>query len=153
VKAKAQSDIAAMQAKADQEAASAKAANEASAAKIATASPAGNAASQYDGPWVMSQQCSANQYSPGFSRTADFIARGGEFAIERGAPGQPGYSIARGRPSADGTLAMTGNGIGNQGRGTGQPFNIRLDGRWNGDRYVLRGTWGVRLCDVTVARR
>jgi len=153
VKAKAQSDVAAMQAKAEQDAASAKAANEASAAKAAAVSPAASAASRNDGQWVMSQQCSANQFSPGFSRDASFMARDGEFTIERGTPGQPGYNITRGRPSVDGTLVLAGNGIGNQGRGAGQPFEIKLDGRWTGDRYVLRGTWGGRLCDVTVVRR
>jgi hypothetical protein len=132
------------------EAASLKAANEAKAAAVPVAA---SAASRNDGAWVMSQQCSANQFSPGFTRNADFVARDGEFTIERGAPGQPGYNITRGRPSADGTLVLTGNGLGNQGRGTGQPFDIRLDGRWTGDRYVLRGTWGGRLCDVTVVRR
>jgi hypothetical protein len=153
VKAKALVDIAAMQAKADQEAAALKAANEASAAKAATVSTSGNAPSRYDGQWVMSQQCSANQFSPGFSRDADFVVRDGEFTIERGARGQPGYNITRGRPSADGTLVLAGNGLGNQGRGVGQPFEIRLDGRWTGDRYVLRGTWGGRLCDVAVVRK
>ncbi|HEY8266620.1 MAG TPA: hypothetical protein VIG03_08605, partial [Steroidobacteraceae bacterium] len=134
-----------------QEAAMAKAAQDSAAAKTAAAPVA--EASRNDGVWVMTQQCSANQHAPPFTRSADFFVRGGEFMIERGTPGQPGYNIARGRPSADGTLVMTGNGIGNQGRGTGHPFDIRLDGRWTGDRYVLRGTWGGRLCDVAVARR
>ena len=164
-KAKAEADIAAMQAKAAQDAkaaqeaaAAAKAAQDALAAKAAqdaaakaAAAPAAEA-SRNDGSWVMTQQCSANQFSPGFTRSADFVVRGGEFTIERGAPGQPGYNITRGRPSADGTLVLAGNGIGSQGRGTGQPFEIRLDGRWTGDRYVLRGTWGGRLCDGSRSR-
>ena len=156
-KSKSEADIAAMQAKAAQdaklaqEAAMAKAAQDSAAAKTAAAPVA--EASRNDGVWVMTQQCSANQHAPPFTRSADFFVRGGEFTIERGTPGQPGYNITRGRPSADGTLVLTGNGIGSQGRGTGQPFDIRLDGRWTGDRYVLRGTWGGRLCDVAVARR
>jgi len=164
-KAKAETDIAAMQAKAAQEAkeaqeaSAAKAAQDALAAKAASdavAKPAiaANAdASRHDGFWVMTQQCTANQFSPGFTRSADFLVRGGEFTIERGSPGQPGYNVTRGRPASDGSLVLTSNGIGNQSRGTGQPFEIRLVGRWTGDRYVLRGGWGGRTCDVEVARK
>ena len=173
-KAKAESDIAAMQAKAAQdakaaqEAATAKAAQDAADAKAAqealatkaaqeavakaAAAPAADAARR-DGMWVMTQQCSANQFSPGFTRSADFQVRGGEFTIERGARGQPGYNIVRGRPASDGKLVLNGEGIGSQGRGLGQPFPILLEGRWTGDRYVLRGTWGGRVCDAQVASK
>ena len=48
---------------------------------------------------------------------------------------------------------LAGEGIGSQGRGTGQPFTIHLEGRWTGERYALRGTWGGRLCDVEIARK
>lgn len=71
--------------------------------------------------------------------------------IERGASGQPGYNIARGRPAADGTLVMTGNGLGGQAGGRGQPYDIRFPGRWTGDRFVLRGTWGERNCEAEIA--
>ena len=164
-KAKAEADVAAMQAKAAQdvkaaqEAAAAKAAQEASGARAGqdasakVAEVAATEASRHDGSWFIKQQCSANRHSPEFARTADFIVRGGEFTIERGVQGQPGYNVMRGRPAADGTLLLTGNGIGNQGRGTGQPFEIRLDGRLTVDRYVLSGAWGDRTCQAEVARR
>ncbi len=168
-KAKAEADVAAMQAKAAQEAAVAKAAQDASVAKAAqdalaakaaqdaavakVAEAAATDASRHDGPWFIKQQCSANRHSPGFTRTADFVVRGGEFTIERGVQGQPGYNVMRGRPATDGTLLLTGNGIGNQGRGTGQPFEIRLDGRLTVDRYVLSGGWGDRTCQAEVIRR
>ena len=106
-----------------------------------------------DGLWVIKQQCSANRHAGAFTRTADFVVRGGEFTIERGASGQPGYNVMRGRPAANGTLLLTGNGIGNQGRGTGQPFEIRLDGRLTVDRYVMSGEWGERTCQAEVTRR
>jgi hypothetical protein len=165
-KAKAEADIASMQAKAAQdakaaqEAAAAKAAQDtlmkksaqdAAAAKLAAA--AATAVSPSDGPWFIKQQCSANRFSGEFTRTDDFVVRDGEFTIERGIKGQPGYSIMRGRPAPDGRLLLTGNGIGSQGRGTGQPFEIRLDGRFTVDRYVLSGSWGGRNCQAEVARR
>ena len=164
-KAKVEADVVAIQAnaaqdaKAAQEAAVAKAAQGASAAKAAqeaaskVAEAAATEASRHDGPWLIKQQCSANRYSAGFTRTADFVVRGGEFTIERGAQGQPGYNVMRGRPAADGTLLLTGNGIGSQGRGTGLPFEIHLDGRLTVDRYVLSGQWGERTCQAEVVRR
>jgi hypothetical protein len=172
LKAKAQADAAAMQAKATQDAntaqeaaaaraardaATAKAAQDAAAAKAAQDAVAAKAAanaesSRYDGKWVMTQECGANKFSAGFTSRADFVVRGGEFVIERGASGQAGYNIARGRPAADGTLVMTGNGLGSQGGGRGQPFDILFAGRWTGDRFVLRGTWGGRDCKAEIAR-
>ena len=176
VKAKAQADVVAMQTKAAQEAkaaqdaaagkaaqeaaavkaaqdaAAAKAAQDASVAKSA-ASPASVESSRYDGEWVMALQCSANKFSSGFTRSADFVVRGGEFKVERGARGQPGYNIVQGSPAPDGTLVLTGTGIGNQSSGRGQPFEVRLSGRWTGDRFVLKGGWGGRICDVDIARR
>ena len=101
----------------------------------------------------MKQECTANKFSGPFERSADFVARGGEFVIERGASGEPGYNISRGRPAADGTLVLTGNGIGGQARGRGQPYEIRFTGRWTGDRFVLRGTWAGRNCKVEIARK
>ena len=176
VKAKAQADVAAMQSKAEQdakaaqEAAAAKAAQEAAAAKVAqeasaakaaqdaaaskaTTSAAAGDASRYDGARLMALQCSANKFSSGFTRSADFVARGGEFMVERGAKGQPGYNIVQGRPAPDGTLVLTGAGIGNQAAGRGQHFEVRLAGRWTGDRFVLKGGWGGRVCDAEVVRR
>ncbi len=172
LRAKAQADVAAMQAKATQDAnaaqeavaaraaqdaATAKAAQDAAVAKAAqdaaVAKAAANAeSSRHDGKWVMTQECGANKFSGGWTLGADFVVRGGEFAIERGASGKPGYNIVRGRPAADGTLVLTGNGLGSQGGGWGLPFDIRFAGRWTGDRFALRGTWGGRDCKAEIAR-
>lgn len=172
LKAEAQAHVAAMQAKATQDAnaaqeavaaraaqdaAAAKAAQDAATAKAAQDAVAVTAAakaesSRYDGKWVMTQECGANKFSGGWTLRADFVVRGGEFVIERGVSGQPGYNIARGWPAADGTLIMTGNGLGSQGGGRGQPFHIRFAGRWTGDRFVLRGTWAGRDCKAEIAR-
>jgi class 3 adenylate cyclase len=180
-KAKAQADIAAMQAKATQDAnaaqesVAAKAAQDAAAAKVAQDAAMAKAAldaamakagqdavaakaatsaesSRYDGKWVMTQECGTNKFSGPWTRSAGFVVRGGEFVIERGASGEAGYNVARGRPAVDGTLVMTGNGLGSQGAGTGQPFDIRFAGRWTGDRFVLRGTWGGRDCRAEIVR-
>lgn len=78
--------------------------------------------------------------------------RGSEFKVERGVPGEPGYALASGRPAADGTLVMTGNGISPLSFARGRRFDIRFEGRWTGDRFVLRGPFGERTCDVEIAR-
>lgn len=175
MKAKAQADVAAMQSKAAQEASAAKAAQEASAAKAAqeasaakaaqeasaakaaaasAAAPAASAdASRHDGVWVMTQKCSAVRTAAPFTRSDDLVVRGGEFVIERGVAGQPGYNITRGRPATDGTLVMTGTGISPLSFAYGRPYDTHFDGRWTGDRFVLRGRYGERNCQVEVARK
>jgi hypothetical protein len=147
----------AVAARAAQDAATAKAAQDAAVAKASQDAAVAKAAantepSRHDGKWVMTQECGANKFSGGWTRSADFVVRGSEFVIERGALGKPGYNIVRGRPAADGALVLTGNGIGSQGGGTGQAFDIRLAGRWTGDRFALRGTWGGRDCKAEIAR-
>lgn len=162
VRAKAQADVAAMQskaaleAKAAQDAATAKAAQESAAAKavaVAAAPAAGDNANRYDGMWSIKFDCGAYRNLPPNTRRADFLARGGEFVLERGNPGEPGYNITRGRPASDGTLVLTGTAIGNQAFNYGKPFDNHFAGRWTNDRFVLNGSWGGRKCDVEVARK
>ncbi|CAG0950181.1 adenylate cyclase [Burkholderiales bacterium] len=174
LKAKAQADVAAMQSKAAQEAraaqeaAAAQAAQEATAAKAAQDAAAAKAAqeasaakpaaasidaSRYEGSWVMTLQCAAFRTVGPSTRSADFVVRGGEFVVERGTAGQPGYNIVRGRPAPDGALVMTGSAIGNQAFNYGKHFAIALAGRWTTDRFVLRGSWGGRNCEAEVARK
>lgn len=90
---------------------------------------------------------------PPFTRSASIVVHGGEFAIERGIPGEPGFNTARGRVVADGTLVMIGNGISPGQTSYGRRFDIRYEGRWTGDRFVLRGMFGARTCAVEIARQ
>ncbi|NDP44014.1 MAG: hypothetical protein GZ089_15070, partial [Aromatoleum sp.] len=126
----------------------------ASAAKTAAAAaPQPSAdATRYDGAWVATYKCSAVNRAPPFTRSGGIVVRGGEFTVERGVPGQPGYDIASGRPAADGTLVMTGNGISPLPFAYGRRYDIRFDGRWTGDRFVLQGAFGARTCEVEIAR-
>lgn len=141
VKAKAQLDAAAVQSEA------------ASAAKAATAaaSQASAGASRYDGAWIAIYKCAAAGAGfPPFTRHHTFVVREGEFKVEYGVRGEPGYNIATGRPAADGTLVLTGGGIRNlpaKGR-----FEMLYAGRWSGDRFMLQGTWASRACEVEIAR-
>ena len=149
LKQKAESDAAALRAKAEAEtaAATAKAKADADAAIVLKAS---SAAPSYDGAWVSNYKCSGVGPQPPFTRTDAIVVTGSEFIVERGVAGNPGYNIATGRPAKDGTLVLTGNGI--TANAQGRKFDIRFDGRWTGDRFVLRGPFGGRTCDVEIAR-
>jgi hypothetical protein len=152
LKVKAEADAAAAKAKAQVEiaAAQSQAARDAGATKVA-APPASADASRYDGAWVATQKCSAVGRNLPFTRTANIIVQGGEFAYERGVPGEPGFNAARGRVAADGTLVMIGNGISPGQTSYGRRFDIRYEGRWTGDRFVLHGAFGARSCEVEIA--
>jgi len=149
LKQKTESDAAALRAKAEAEtaAATAKAKADADAAIVLKAS---SAAPSYDGAWVSNYKCSGVGPQPSFTRTDAIVVTGSEFVVERGVAGNPGYNIATGRPAKDGTLVLTGNGI--TANAQGRKFDIRFDGRWTGDRFVLRGPFGGRTCDVEIAR-
>lgn len=150
LKEKAESETAALKAKAELEAAAAQA-EAASAAKVAAAAAARASAeaSGEDGSWIATYKCSAVGRNPAFTRSSGIHVRGGEFRVERGFPGQPGHNVASGRPAADGTLVMTGNGLAGD---TGRPFEIRFDGRRTGDRFLLQGAFGGRTCEVELVR-
>ena len=151
LKGQAESEAVAMKARAQADAAAVQAASAAKTVAAATL-PASADASRYDGAWVATQKCSAVGREPPFTRTANIIAQGGEFAFERGVPGQPGFHTQRGRVAPDGTLVMIGNGIAGSSSYYGQRFEIRYGGRWTGDRFVLHGMFGGRTCDVEIAR-
>ena len=161
---KAASEAAALRGKAETDAATAKAKAQAeiaatqsqpsSAAKTVAAAPvqASTDASRYDGAWVATYNCSAVGPAAPFTRSGEIVVRAGEFKIERGVPGEPGYNVASGRPAPDGTLVMTGSGVSPLQFAYGKRFDIRFEGRWTGDRFVLRGPFGERSCEVDIAR-
>ena len=150
LKEKAESEAAALKVKAQLDAAAAQA-EAASAAKMAAAAAAQARAEAAgdDGAWVATYKCSAVGRQAPFTVSGGIFVRGSEFRVERGVPGERGYNVASGRPAADGTLVMTGNGLSGV---NGQPFDIRFDGRRIGDRYMLQGAFGGRTCDVEFAR-
>lgn len=149
---KAESEAAALKAKVQLDAAAAQA-EAASAAKVAAAaaSRATADAARDDGSWIATYKCSAVGGHPPFLASGGILVRASEFRVERGFPGEPGYNVASGRPAADGTLVMTGNGITGL-QPIGQPFEIRFDGRRTGDRFMLRGAFGGRTCEVEITR-
>jgi Skp family chaperone for outer membrane proteins len=176
-KAKAQADAAAMRSQAALEASQAKAraatapavaspppASPATVAKAPEVSPSppppvvppassSVAPTSYDGVWTVTQQCAAIPSSPAFNRQATFVVMNGEFVLERGKPGEPGWGVLRGRPEADGTIVLTGTGISPVPATLGQAFSSRFEGAWSGDRFRLKGKFGSRPCLIELFRR
>jgi hypothetical protein len=77
----------------------------------------------------------------------------GEFLVEGGKPGQPGHNLVRGRPGDDGNLVLSGTGINSARRFRGKPYPVFFEGRFDGDRFVMKGRLGERDCTLVLARR
>jgi class 3 adenylate cyclase len=121
-------------------------------AALAAAVVATNAPSPYDGDWVAVRTCEAYMERPAIDdRLAVTVSRG-EFILERGESGEPGYLRIQGRPDADGTLVMSGNGIAGISAIRGRKYPAFFEGHLEGGRFVMQGTLGRRSCALVVAR-
>ena len=110
------------------------------------------AGSRYDGAWTVTRSCDAFEEFPPQVTSWKLTVSDGEFVITRGTPGQPGYNLAKGRPGEDGSLVLSGNGIGSSKRYVGAPHPVFFQGRLEGDRFVLKGALGERSCTLVLAR-
>jgi tRNA A-37 threonylcarbamoyl transferase component Bud32 len=110
------------------------------------------AGSRYDGAWTVTRSCDAFEEFPPQVTNWKLTVSNGEFVITRGSPGQPGYNQAKGRPGEDGSLVLSGNGIGSSVRYVGKPHPVFFQGRLDGERFVLKGALGDRTCTIVLAR-
>ena len=110
------------------------------------------AAARYDGAWTATRSCDAYEELPSRVTSWKMNVAGGEFVVERGTPGQPGYNQARGKPGDDGSLVLSGNGVSDTRRTLGNTFTVFLQGRFDGERFVLKGTLGQRSCTLVLTR-
>jgi len=111
------------------------------------------AASRYDGAWTATRSCDAYEELPVQVATSNLSVKDGEFVVVAGTPGQPGYSLARGRPNDDGLLTISGDGIAISKRFLGMSHPVYFRGRSEGERFILKGTLGDRNCTLVLARR
>jgi predicted Ser/Thr protein kinase len=110
-------------------------------------------ASRYDGFWTVTRSCEAyKELAPQVSSWRMSV-QDGMFVIGSGVAGQPGYNQARGKPSEDGGLVLTGNGIAVTRRNAGKGIPVFFQGRLEGERFVLKGSIGDRPCTLVLARR
>jgi len=110
------------------------------------------AASRYDGAWTATRSCDAFEEFPAQMQNWAFTVKGGEFVVERGTAGQPGHNLGRGRPGDDGGLVLSGTGINSAQRLRGKPYPVFFEGRFDGDRFVMKGRLGERACTLVLAR-
>ena len=110
------------------------------------------AASRYDGAWTATRACDAYEELPSRVQSWRMTVSGGEFVIERGTPGQPGYNQARGKAGDDGSLVLSGNGVSDTKRTLGNTYSVFFQGRFDGDRFLLKGSLGQRSCTLVLAR-
>jgi eukaryotic-like serine/threonine-protein kinase len=116
------------------------------------AAPRAPAASRYDGAWTVTRSCDAYEELPSRVTSWKMNVAGGEFVIERGTPGQPGYNHARGKPGDDGSLVLSGNGVSDTRRTLGNTYPVFLKGRFDGESFLLKGTLGQRPCTLVLTR-
>ena len=110
------------------------------------------AASRYDGAWTVTRSCDAFEEFPSQVTSWKLSVRDGEFIVGGGTPGQPGFNQARGKPAEDGSLVLLGTGVGSSKRYLGKPHPVFFEGRFDGERFVLKGALGVRNCTLVLAR-
>jgi len=110
------------------------------------------AASRYDGAWTATRSCDAFEEFPAQMQNWAFTVKAGEFVVERGTAGQPGHNLGRGRPGDDGGLVLSGTGINSAQRLRGRPYPVFFEGRFDGDRFVMKGRLGERACTLVLAR-
>jgi hypothetical protein len=109
-------------------------------------------ASLYDGAWMVGRACEAFEELPALSDRWRVTVQGGEFVVERGGRGQPGYWHIAGKPTDDGALVLTGIGISRNQKHAGRQVQARFEGRLTEGRFVLKGSFGGRACTLTLAR-
>jgi predicted Ser/Thr protein kinase len=122
---------------------------------VAAGAPAQPAAAalRYDGAWTATRTCGGSEGStPQVVRNWAFTVKGGEFVVEGGEPGRPGHNLARGRPGDDGNLVLSGTGIPLAQGSRGKPYQVLFEGRFAGDRFLMKGRLGRRACTLVLAR-
>jgi class 3 adenylate cyclase len=119
---------------------------------VQTAVGATNAPSPYDGNWMADRNCEAYMERPAIEDRLPVTVSHGEFTLERGESGEPGYLRIQGRPDADGTLVMSGNGIAGIAAIRGKKYPAFFEGHLESGRFVMQGTLGRRSCTLVIGR-
>jgi class 3 adenylate cyclase len=114
--------------------------------------PASVAASRFEGQWTVTRSCEAFKDRPAVVHRFPATVSKGEFLLERRQRGQPGYQILRGKPGEDGSLILTGIFTPGIPRYPGQEAPAYFEGRFDGERFTLKGKYGRRGCSLVIAR-
>lgn len=115
-------------------------------------SRAGLPASRFDGDWTVVRACDAVEELPAFTDRQRAVIEGGQIVVEFGTPGRPGYACVAGRVAESGDLALHGSIISASQAYRGREVAASLEGRRDGDRFLLSGKFGSRKCSLTLTR-
>jgi class 3 adenylate cyclase len=109
------------------------------ASVAASTAPTAVPRSRFDGVWSGSWCPRAFTDREAFCVARVLRVTNGQIEMESGKPGVPGYTKLSGAIAADGTLEMSGNGVGGQGGSKGLPFSVDLRGRIDGEIMTTSG--------------
>jgi tRNA A-37 threonylcarbamoyl transferase component Bud32 len=111
----------------------------------------GTGPTRFDGAWNVTRSCEDPDDSSAQIKTSwSVYVTGGEFVLERGSKGQPGYSLVKGKPGNDGSLALKGTEA--PVRRSERPLLVYYNGRLDGGSFALTGRQGSRNCSLVLAR-
>ena len=121
------------------------------ATSIATAAKSPPTAATATAPptrkWAAIFACGSIGTSPPAYYEAVATSTGESFELHTGKRGRPGWLQMTGTRNTDGTLKLTGSGI---GRTTGEPYPAMMEGKFGLERYQGRGTFGERDCSLMI---
>lgn len=106
----------------------------------------------FDGQWIATRSCDAFEEFPAFVERHPATASMGEFTLQWGQPGQPGYQMLSGRVAGDGSLVLNGTVIARAPRLQGRVVPVYVEGNFDGEQFHLEGRFGRRPCSIVLAR-
>jgi len=124
-------------------------------ASAATAAPKAATVSKFvavaNGTGTATRECEGFEELRAFSETQLAVrVEDGVIIVERGTAGQVGYLFAKGRPSAEGQLVLSGIAISPTKRNFGKEIKAYFTGAYADGAFALNGRTGSRNCKMTV---
>ena len=104
-----------------------------------------------NGAGTATRECEGFEELRPFSETQLAVrVEDGVIIIERGIAGQVGYLFAKGRPTADGQLVLSGIAISPTKRNYGKEIKAYFTGAYADGAFALNGRTGSRNCKMTI---
>ena len=104
-----------------------------------------------NGTGTATRECEGFEELRPFSETQLAVrVEDGVIIIERGIAGQVGYLFAKGRPTADGQLVLSGIAISPTKRNYGKEIKAYYTGAYADGAFALNGRTGSRNCKMTI---
>jgi hypothetical protein len=104
-----------------------------------------------NGTGTATRECEGFEELRPFSETQLAVrVEDGMIIIERGTAGQVGYLLAKGRPTADGQLVLSGIAISPTKRNYGKEIKAYFTGAYADGAFALNGRTGSRNCRMTI---